>query len=110
MKPHPHSTLGFTFLEILVALVIMSVVGVALLVAHSRALRAEEKARAFEECRLVMDRAVTEARLGRLPPGAVTAFGGWRVEAAAGGSNAWRELTISPTNDPESVRTILLPE
>ena len=60
-------TAAFTLLEILIAVVILSIVAVVLLPAHIRALQAEDRARSLEELRRVAQETVVETYLGELP-------------------------------------------
>ncbi len=87
---------GFTFLEILVALALLSVIAAALLTAHIRAMRAEQMARASAELRFVVAQAAVEGQIGGLPAAAVT-NGLWTVETAGGlaAGGSWKKFRVS---------------
>ena len=92
----PDGRLGFTLLEILVALALLAIVAAALLTAHVRALRAEQLARDMAELRFVVSAAAVEGQLGGLPASAVT-NARWTVETAGGmaSGGTWKKFRVS---------------
>lgn len=105
--PRAGSNRGFTFVELLVALAILTILSTVILSSHVLIIKAQNRVRVIEESRLVAERIAGDAWLAT---SAVETVGsdieGWTVkfEQSAGedGTNqqTWNSWTISPSNDP----------
>ena len=97
---------GFSFLEIVVALAILSITMSVLFHSHAELVRAQNRVRTIEGARLLAGRIAGRYWLGDSPAVAAANEGnGWIVEyrpaEAAGGTNqiAWECWTISASNN-----------
>ena len=94
---------AFTFLEVLIALLILGLIGIEALRAQTGVLRATAAVRAREAGGLVLTRLVTAAYLGQDAAGVKTDED-WTVTrqpiAPADHGPSWERLTAMPTGQP----------
>lgn len=97
---------AFSFIEIVVALAILSITMSVLFHAHAGLVRARDRVRRTEEMRLLAGRIAARYWLGDSPAvAAAREKSDWKIEcrqagATDGASNAaWECWTISPSND-----------
>jgi prepilin-type N-terminal cleavage/methylation domain-containing protein len=106
-------TRGFTFLEVLIALAILTILAAQLLSAEMTILRADQLTRALETQAFQTQTAITSYYLGQ-PATTTPGVNGWdvRMESVSpttGTSDAgWLKLTIAPSNRPSAGRAVYL--
>ena len=96
---------GFSLLETLVATVILTIVAVTLLKAHSISVLAEQMSRDLDGISIAARSATTDFELGLLSPNSSTNYGEWTVTLdpqsqtlAAAKPEGWHCLEISSVN------------
>ena len=106
---------GFTLIEVLVALVVLTLVAGVLLTAHPRMQQAGDRARWLGGARFQAEQVMTRARLGLQIDAATQSNNApWQVTLAnvAGGNSAaqanWRVWQIAPTSQPFLVTRVYL--
>ena len=108
----PRETDGFTFLEVLISLVILTIVAGVLLDSHTSILRTEDRIRSVVESRIRVSQIAARSWMGFSPAEIlVDVPNGWEISVMPveedDGTNSvmWQEWTISPSNRP-SQRTV----
>ena len=98
---------GFTYLEVLFALAVLTILAAGLMSSSSGILQAGARARSMEESCFVANELATEIWLERPYSELVSVFAeDWRVEVTpiegenGGGALRWNRLTVTPSNFP----------
>ncbi|MEI6970072.1 MAG: prepilin-type N-terminal cleavage/methylation domain-containing protein [bacterium] len=105
--PRRDSARGFTFIELLVALAILTILSTVILSSHVLIIRAQNRVRVLEESRLVTERIAGNAWIATSSVETVgSGIEGWTVRfeqsVTEDGTNqqTWNQWTISPSNNP----------
>lgn len=92
---------GFTFVEVLIALVILAIAAVTLLSAESAALEAERRAQLMEQQRLLAEQVLTAVRSGS--EGELKDLASdprWTVSFTGLPGAGWTRLSVAPRGQP----------
>ena len=109
-----HRQAGFTFLEVLIALVVLTILATVILESSIRVLRSQEKSRRIQEARFAASRVAAEAWMGRSASDMAADMEGWIISSepvtVQDGTNSrvWNRWVICPTNQPTQETVLFL--